>query len=221
MLIVYSVYIIAVQFTFTPYPEAKIEAHQPVHYQCSVDHTSVRINWLVNGTGSANTDIIRLDIITYGAGSHNSSLAIPGYLQYNNTVVRCNAFGTVNGNSYFNFNESILRIQGNILFGIHFNYSVFLGKLAKVVDLECKIDQYSIVCTWSPPFSLVPIPGYVVNVTTFFNGEISQHFIANTTLTFWISPSEFDNYTATISVAGNNPAGEGEISTIKINKGEL
>ena len=95
-----------------------------------------------------------------------------------------------------------------------------LGKLAQVGNLACKRHHYCIVCTWSPPFSLVPIQVYVVNVTT-DNGEISQHFLADTTLTFCISPSEFDNYTANISVAGNNNAGEGEINTREINKGEL
>ena len=81
--------------------------------------------------------------------------------------------------------------------------------------------QICTICTWSPPFSLVPIPGYVVNVTKDFNGEISQNVTADTTWTFCISPSQFDNYT--VSVAGNNTAGEGEISvtTTDINTGEL
>ena len=73
------------------------------------------ITWYVNGTGSANNDIIQLGIVTNGEGSQQSNLTIPGYPQYNNTVVRCNAFGSVNGNSYFNFSESTLRIQGNTL----------------------------------------------------------------------------------------------------------
>ena len=73
------------------------------------------IVWFVNGTGSANNDIIQLGIVTNGAGSPNSSLTIPGYPQYNNTVVRCNAFGTVDGNNYVIFNQSTLSIQGNTL----------------------------------------------------------------------------------------------------------
>ena len=73
------------------------------------------VTWLVNGTGSGHNDIIELDIVTSGAGSSNSSLTIPGYPQYNNTVVRCIAFGSVDGNNYFNFSESTLRIQGNTL----------------------------------------------------------------------------------------------------------
>ena len=77
-----------------------------------MDHPDVGITWNVNGTGSANNDIIELGIVTNGAGSSSSSLTIPGYSQYNNTVVRCNAAGSVNGNSYFNFSLSTLRKQG-------------------------------------------------------------------------------------------------------------
>ena len=80
------------------------------------------ITWFVNGTGSANNDIIQLGIMTNGEGSQQSNLTIPGYLQYNNTVVKCNAFGFVNGSmSYYNFSESTLRIQGNTLSNI-FHY---------------------------------------------------------------------------------------------------
>ena len=103
----------AVHFIFTPSPN--IEVFQPAHYQCSVDDTGVTVIWFVNGTGSTNNEIIQLGIVTNGAGSPNSSLIIPGYPQYNNTVVKCNAFGSVDGNNYFNFSESTLRIQGNTL----------------------------------------------------------------------------------------------------------
>ena len=212
---------LAVQFKFMPFPEAKIGVYQSAHYQCSVDHSTVVITWSVNGTGSADNKIIQLGITTNGAGSSNSSLTIPGYPQYNNTIVRCNAFGSVNGNSYFNFSDSTLKIQGNMLFGVHFNYSFLLGKLTNVRNLVCKRQQHCATCTWSPPFSLVSIPGYVVNVTKHFSGEISEHFTTDTNWTFCISPSQFDNYT--VSVAGNNTAGEGDTSsmTIEINTGEL
>ena len=74
------------------------------------------VNWFVNDTTSSHDDIIQLGIITNGAGSPNASLTIPGYPRYNNTVVRCDAFGSVIG--YFNTSESTLRIQGNTLSGI-------------------------------------------------------------------------------------------------------
>ena len=102
---------IAVQFIFTASPN--IEVYQLAHYQCSVDHTGVAIAWFVNGTVSGDNDITQLGIITNGAGSPNSKLTIPGYLQYNNTVVRCVAYGFVDDNYYFNTSKSALRIQGN------------------------------------------------------------------------------------------------------------
>ena len=103
----------AVELIFTPSPN--IGVYQLAHYQCSVDNTDVIVTWFVNGTGSGNEDIIQLGIVTNGARPSSSNLTIPGYPQYNNTVVRCNAFGNVSGSSYFNFNESTLRIQGNTL----------------------------------------------------------------------------------------------------------
>ena len=106
----------AVQISFTPSPH--IGVYQVAHYQCSVDHTGVSITWNVNGTVSTNNDIIQLGIVTNGAGSQQSNLTIPGYPQYNNTVVRCLTSGLVNDISYFNFNESTLKIQGNTLSNI-------------------------------------------------------------------------------------------------------
>ena len=73
------------------------------------------VTWLVNETTSNDNNITQLGIVTIGAGSPNFSFTIPGYPQYKITVVTCNAFGIVNGNSYFNFSESTLRIQGNTL----------------------------------------------------------------------------------------------------------
>ena len=74
------------------------------------------ITWTVNGTISTNNDIIQLGIVTNGAGSSNSSLTIPAYPQYNNTVVTCFAAGFINGSHHTNFTDSILRIQGNLIF---------------------------------------------------------------------------------------------------------
>ena len=60
--------------------------------------------------------IIQLGIVTNGAGSSNSSLTIPGYPQYNNTVVRCIASGFVDGNLHITtLMNLLLRIQGNTL----------------------------------------------------------------------------------------------------------
>ena len=65
---------------------------------------------------STNNDIVQFDIVTNGPGSRNSSLTIPTYPQYNNTVVRCIASKLVDGNLYSNSNDlATLRIQGNTL----------------------------------------------------------------------------------------------------------
>ena len=93
-------------------PSPNIEANQLAHYQCSVDHPGVAVTWFVNKTSSTAKNIIQLGIVTNGAGSHNSSLIIPGYPQYNNTVVRCVESGFVNG-GYFKPHEAFLKIQGN------------------------------------------------------------------------------------------------------------
>ena len=99
-----------VKVIFTPSPN--IGVYQLAHYQCSVDHTGVSVTWFVNGTGSANIPIVQLGIVTIGPGTASSSLTIPGYPQYNNTVVKCVAAGYVNNKMYSNTLQSILMIQG-------------------------------------------------------------------------------------------------------------
>ena len=89
-----------------------------------MDHPDIGIIWLVNQTNSTDDNIIQLGIVTKGAGSSNSSLTIPGYPQYNNTIVKCNAFGDVDTGFYNNSNKSTLRIQGNTLSDIcHYIFS--------------------------------------------------------------------------------------------------
>ena len=77
-----------------------------------MNNTGVSTVWFVNGTASNDNTIIQLGIATSGAGSQQSNLTIPGYPQYNNTVVTCNAFGFVDGNNYFNTSQATLKIQG-------------------------------------------------------------------------------------------------------------
>ena len=74
------------------------------------------VTWNINGRGYGHNEIIQLGIVTSGEAQH-SNLTITGYPQYNNTVVRCNAFGfgIINGNNYINTSKSTLRIQGNTL----------------------------------------------------------------------------------------------------------
>ena len=89
------------------------------------------------------------------------------------------------------------------------------GKLSEVGNLTCTRQDYSCIkCFWSPPFSLdgVPIYGYIINVT---NEEDNTQYTTVSNTTSWIyCPSQFGTYT--ISVAGNNSAGEGKISATSI-----
>ena len=90
-------------------------------------------------------------------------------------------------------------------------YLISLGKLAAVNNLICHVQSQYINCSWSPPFSLVSISGYIINVT--YGGELVRQNTTSST-TWQYCPSQFGTYT--ISVAGNNSAGEGEISTTSL-----
>ena len=87
-------------------------------------------------------------------------------------------------------------------------YLLLLDELAADKKLICHILSQYINCSWSPPFSLVSIPGYIINVTY---GEelVTQNTTSSTTWQY--CPSQFGTYT--VSVTGNNSAGEGEITT--------
>ena len=90
-------------------------------------------------------------------------------------------------------------------------YLFSLGELAAVNNLICHLQSQYINCSWSPPFSLVSIPGYIINVT--YGGQLVTQ---NTTsfITWQYCPNQFGTYT--ISVAGNNSAGEGEITATSL-----
>ena len=92
-------------------------------------------------------------------------------------------------------------------------YLFSLGKLAAVNNLICHVQSQYINCSWSSPFSLVSIPGYIINVT--YGGElVTQNTTSFTTWHYNYCPSQFGAYT--ISVAGKNSAGKGEISTTSV-----
>ena len=65
-------------------------------------------------------------------------------------------------------------------------------------------------CSWSPPFSLVSIPGYIINVT--YGEKLVTQNTTSSIIWFYFL-NQFGICTYTISVAGNNSAGEGEITT--------
>ena len=84
--------------------------------------------------------------------------------------------------------------------------------MSEIGNLTCFRQGYCCInCFWSPPFSLngVPIYGYIIDVTN--EGDNTQYTITSNTTSWIYCPSQFDNYT--ISIAGNNLAGEGEISS--------
>ena len=102
-----------VQFSFIP--SQAITIHQTAVYKCSVDNNGVTIQWIVNGNSSTDSSITNLGIITYGVGTQNSSLTIPGNPELNNTIVRCIASGQVDMMGYFNTSSATLFIQGIII----------------------------------------------------------------------------------------------------------
>ena len=90
-------------------------------------------------------------------------------------------------------------------------YLLSLDELAAVNNLICRVQSQYINCFSSPPFSLVSIPGYIINVT--YGGElVTQNTTSSTTWQY--CPSQFGTYT--ISIAGNNSAGEGELRTEEV-----
>ena len=98
-----------VDFNFISSPES-ISVNEVVVYHCSVNDTRVGINWFINGSTTLPSNI------TETRSASSSSLTIIGLPEYNNTIVRCVASGYLDNNAvpYNNFNEFILRIQGNI-----------------------------------------------------------------------------------------------------------
>ena len=116
-LVLISSYIICiytgVQFSFIP--SQAITIQQTAVYKCSVDNNGVVIHWNVNGNSSIDSSIIDLGIITYGFGTQNSSLTIPGNPELNNTIVICIAAGLVDMMGYFNTSSATLFIQGIII----------------------------------------------------------------------------------------------------------
>ena len=114
--------------------------------------------------------------------------------------MECIAAGVLDGgDSYNNKSNSMLRIQ---------------GRYAAVGNLSCLILWYNhIYCSWSPPFSLTPIPQYIITQTS----NTSQLVVTDTTVFInWSYPLHFyGDYT--IDIAGNSTAGKGESSTRIVN----
>ena len=99
-----------VQLSFIP--SQAITIQQTAVYKCSVDNNGVVINWFVNESISTDSSITNLGIMTYGVGTQNSSLTIPGNPELNNTIVICFASGLVNSMQYIDSSNATLFIQG-------------------------------------------------------------------------------------------------------------
>ena len=84
-------------------------------YKCSIDNNGVSIQWFVNGNSSTDSSITCHGIITYGHGTQNSSLTIPGNPELNNTIVICIASGLVDMMLYVNTSSATLFIQGTCI----------------------------------------------------------------------------------------------------------
>ena len=109
--IIYIYYIYTgVQFSFIP--SQAITIQQTAVYRCSVDNNGVTVQWIVNVTTSTDSSITDLGIITYGFGTQNSSVTIPGNSELNNTIVTCIASGLVDTALYTNRRNATLFIQG-------------------------------------------------------------------------------------------------------------
>ena len=112
--ILYCIYYTGVQFSFIP--SQAITIQQTPVYKCSVDNKELSIQWIVNESLSTHSSITDLGIITYGVGTQNSSLTIPGNPELNNTIVTCSAFRVEGVTLHIvNTTNSTLFIQGMIM----------------------------------------------------------------------------------------------------------
>ena len=162
-------------------------------YNCASNHSLVLINWIFNNTIPLGLPQFAIGVTAEGVGTTNSSLTIPGLVNpFNNTAVKCIAFGT--GLGEFGPFPVILRIQ---------------GRLDPVTNLTA-VQSNGSCCyrfNWSPPFTLpgVPILGYNISVTN-NNGAVLH--INTVAATEWeYCPKEFG--CKNVNIAAVNGVGEG------------
>ena len=164
-------------------------------YNCSTNNSAVPTTWILNKTVSASA-LVSLGVTTSGIGTRVSSLIIPGLVNpFNNTEVQCVAYG--HGVGDFSPPPVILRIQ---------------GRLEPVNSLSAVLSNGSCCYQfyWTPPFTLpgVPILGYNINVTNFYNDTVLQNDV--TTTTQWeYCPVDLGFYN--VGIAAVNGVGEGDV----------
>ena len=117
-LVLISSYIVynytGVQFSFIP--SQAITIQQTAVYKCSVANEELSIQWIVNESLSTHSSITDLGIVTYGHGTQNSSLTIPGNPELNNTIVICSAFRVEGVTLHIvNATNATLFIQGMVM----------------------------------------------------------------------------------------------------------
>ncbi len=118
--LMFSIILTGLQFSFNPSPN--ITTLQSAVFRCTVDgvHANdiVSVHWSVGGTSTSSPSwqsySTNNDIVTDGAGTHNTTLTIPGDPSLNGTVVQCVASGLVDGEGYVNTTSDTLYIQGMI-----------------------------------------------------------------------------------------------------------
>ena len=185
----------AVIFTSSP----NIAEGSTAVYNCSTNHSTVTINWILNKTVSAST-LASYGVTTPGTSTSVSSLTIPGLVDpFNNTEVLCYASGPGFGD--VSPPPMILRIQGRL-------------KAPKSLTAVQSNDSCCYHFNWSPPFTLpgVPILGYNINITN-NNGFVLQVSVSNT-MQWEYCPEEFGNNN--VNIAAVNSVGEGTTANITV-----
>ena len=162
-------------------------------FNCSSNHSTVLISWLLNKT-SAST-FTSLGLIVNGAATTVSSLTIPGLVDpFNNTEVQCVAFGFGIGD--LSPSSVILRIQGRLK---------PVNNLTEVQSNDSCCYQFY----WTPPFTLPGFPILRYNINIISTSSILLQ--TNVSVSQWTyCPKDFGSHT--VSIAAVNSVGEGEIA---------
>ena len=93
-------------------PTGNIALGQRALFHCLVDSSSMSISWKIDGKFLTDGDVA--DKIEYynGAGTPNSTLALKGIRDNNNTIVICTASGSFGGGPYSTSFSAVVKIQG-------------------------------------------------------------------------------------------------------------
>jgi hypothetical protein len=142
------------------------------------------------------TDLIPL-VFQLDEDKYNISLEKPiNDIINNNTIVYCIGRYASDRTQYYQSNLSTIIIQG-CLSAVHPSIN--------------QSDPCTLLIYWDPPFTLpgVPILGYNINITNTVTNETNKTFITETQVHVPLGYY-------TVSIAGVNPVGEGNISTIHV-----